>query len=207
MSPVGARSITLGSVSTAPAFLWSRDLLAISELLGLVSMRVCRLSLLRRRLSNVVLDLTSHRREGRLDILALLSRSLEEADSVVVGHLLALLKRDGPSVLQIGLVSDQDPRDVVLRVLLNLTHPGVHGVERVAVCDVVDNDDAVGALVVARRDGLESLLASGVPNLQLADLLVDVDGADFEIDANCGHEVLLELVILQCRLDESELRE
>ena len=67
-------------------------MLAISELLGLGTMRICRLSLLRRRLSNVVLDLTSHGREGRLDILALLSRSLEEADSVVVGHLLALLE-------------------------------------------------------------------------------------------------------------------
>ena len=84
----------------------------------------CRLSL-----CHVVLDLTSHGGEGCLDILALLSGSLEEADSVMVGHLLTLLERDSSSVLQIGLVTDQDPRDVVLSVLLNFAHPGVHGVE------------------------------------------------------------------------------
>ena len=114
----------------------------------------------------------------------------------MVGHLLALLKRDGTSVLQIGLVSDQDSRDVILSVLFDFGHPGVHSVEGVAVGDVVNDDDAMRALIIARSDSLESFLAGRVPDLQLADFLVDVDGADFEVDANGRHEVLLELVVL-----------
>ena len=194
------------SASTAPAFLLLRDRLAKLLSFNLVGDLACWLSL-----RDVVLDLTSHGCEGCLDILALLSWSLEEADAVMVGHLLALLERDSSSVLQIGLVSDQDSRDVVLRVLLDFAHPGVHGVEWVTVSDVIDDNDAVGALIVARGDGLEALLASGIPDLQLADLLVDVDGSDFEVHADSGHEVLLELVILQsCEefwLGESEAKE
>ena len=83
----------------------------------------------------------------------------------MVSHLLALLEADGSSALQISLVTDQDPSDVVLRVLLDFAHPGVHSVEGVAVSNVVDDDDTMGTLVVAGCDGLESLLASGIPNL------------------------------------------
>ena len=71
------------------------------------------------------------------------------------------------------------------RVLLSLVHPSVHRIERVAVSDVVRHDDALSALVVARCDCLEALLASCIPDLQLADLLVAVDGSDLEINANC----------------------
>ena len=41
--------------------------------------------------------------------------------------------------------------------------------------------------VVAAGDGAEALLPCGVPNLQLDRLSVQVDGADFEIDADCGY--------------------
>ena len=54
----------------------------------------------------------------------------------------------------------------------------------------------MSSLVVAGGDGLESLLASGIPNLKLANLLINVDRTDLEIDTDCRHEVLLELVIL-----------
>ena len=147
-------------------------------------------------LCDVILDFSRHSRKGRLNILALLGGSLKEADTVMVGHLLTFFKGDSSSVLQIRLVSDQDPRDVVLGVLLNFTHPSVHGVERVTVRDVVDDDDSVGSLVVAGSDSLEALLAGRVPNLQLAHLLIDVDRADLEVDSDSRHEVLLELVIL-----------
>ena len=73
--------------------------------------------------------------------------------------------------------------------------------------DVVGHDDAVSALVVAASNGLEALLASGVPNLELNGLSVDIDGPDFlqtrlareggtyEVDSDCGHEVVCEHVV------------
>ena len=187
-------SVSVNHSSTAPAFLRGSDLLASAECLC-VPAGVLRLPRWL-TLSHIVLDFTGHGGEGRLDILALLGRRLKEAHAVVVGHLLALLKRDGTSVLQIGLVSDQDSRDVILSVLFDFGHPGVHSVEGVAVGDVVNDDNAMRAFIIARSDSLESFLAGRVPDLQLADFLVDVDGADFEVDANGRHEVLLELVVL-----------
>ena len=72
----------------------------------------------------------------------------------------------------------------------------MHCVEGVAVRDVVRHDDAVSALVVARSDSLEAFLASRVPNLQLANLVVALNRANLEVDADGGHEVFLEGVIL-----------
>ena len=149
----------------------------------------------RGRLSDVVLDFSRHGRESSLDILALLRGGLKEAHTVVVRHLLSLFESDLSSALQIGLVAHQDASDVVLSVLFNFAHPGVDGVEGIAVSDVIDDNDAVGALVVAGSNSLEALLAGRVPNLELADLVVNVDGTDLEVDADRGHEVLLELVV------------
>ena len=53
----------------------------------------------------------------------------------------------------------------------------------------------MGALVVAAGDGLEALLTSGVPNLQLDGLAVDLDGTDLEVDSDGGHKVVSEDVI------------
>jgi hypothetical protein len=38
-------------------------------------------------------------------------------------------------------------------------------VERIHVCHIVDDADAVGATIVRRRDGAEALLSSSVPLL------------------------------------------
>ena len=181
--------------SAAAGLLRSRDLLAFREDMS-VLLGVLRLTG-RLSLSNVVLDFSRHGREGSLDILALLRRSLQEAHSVVVCHLLALLESNLSSGFEISLVANQDARDVILSVFLDFTHPGVHGVETLPISDVVNHDDTVGTLVVARGDRLEALLTSSVPNLKLADLLVNVDRANLEVDTDRGHEVLLELVILK----------
>jgi len=116
-------------------------------------------------LRNIVFDFSGHGREGRLDVSALLSGSLEEAHTVMVGHLLTLFEGNSSSVLQISLVTDQDASYVILSVLFDFTHPGVDSVEGVAVGDIVHNDNAVRTLVVAGSDGLESLLACSVPDL------------------------------------------
>ena len=55
----------------------------------------------------------------------------------------------------------------------------------------------MGALIVARGDRFEALLARSVPDLQLADFVVAVDSANFEVNTDRGHEVLLELVVLK----------
>ena len=120
---------------------------------------------------------------------------------------LALVGGDLAGVGHIALVANEDARDVVRGVLLDLAHPVLDGAEALSVGDVVGHDDAVSALVVAAGDGLEAFLASGVPNLELNGLSVDIDGPDFlqtrlaregstyEVDADCGHEVVCEHVV------------
>ena len=64
---------------------------------------------------------------------------------------------------KIALVADQQLVDALARVAVNLLQPLLDVVERDLVCDVVHDDDAVRAAVVARRNGTEALLAGGIP--------------------------------------------
>ena len=157
--------------------------------------------------SNTGFNFASHHNESLLNILAVFGGSLKEADVVMLSEFLALVGGDLAGVGHIALVSNEDARDVVRGVLLNLAHPVLDGAEALSVGDVVSHDDAVSALVVAARDGLKALLAGSVPNLELNGLSVDIDGSDFlqtrlareggtyEVDSDCGHEVVCEHVV------------
>ena len=108
----------------------------------------------------------------------------------MLSELLALVSGDLACVSHIALVADENARDVVGGVLLNLIHPVLDGAEALAVSDVVGDNDAVSALVVAAGDRLEALLSCGVPDLQLNRLAVHLDRADLEVDADGGDEGL-----------------
>lgn len=97
----------------------------------------------------------------------------------MLGQFLAFFKGDLALVLHIGLVADKDAGDVVRGVLLDLAHPGFDGREGLTVSNIISNDDTVRSLVVRGGDRLESLLASGVPDLQLDGLAFYFDGPDF----------------------------
>ena len=56
------------------------------------------------------------------------------------------------------------------------------------MCDIVDDDCAVGVAIVHWRKRFVSLLACGIPYLQLHALAVELNGADLEVDADGGDE-------------------
>ena len=55
----------------------------------------------------------------------------------------------------------------------------------------------MGALVITAGDGLESLLARSIPDLQFYGFAVDINCSNFEIHTNCGHEVVIENIVLK----------
>jgi hypothetical protein len=64
-------------------------------------------------------------------------------------------------------------------VFLDLVHPVLNSAEALAVGDVVSHDDTVSTLIIAGSDGLETFLASSVPDLELNGLSVDLNGSNF----------------------------
>jgi len=54
----------------------------------------------------------------------------------------------------------------------------------------------VGTLIITTSDGLESLLTSSIPNLELDGLSINVNSSNFEVDTNGWHEIIIENVIL-----------
>jgi NADH:ubiquinone oxidoreductase subunit K len=56
---------------------------------------------------------------------------------------------------QIALVTDKELVNVLASISVNLLQPFLNVVERLEVCDVVNDDDTVSTSVVGRSDGSE----------------------------------------------------
>ena len=54
----------------------------------------------------------------------------------------------------------------------------------------------MGALIITASDGFKSLLTGGIPNLQLDCLSIDVNSSNLEVYTDCGHEIIIEHIIL-----------
>lgn len=61
-------------------------------------------------------------------------------------------------------------------------------IEALLVRHVVDQQDTHSATVVSGSDGAETLLASGIPDLKLDALAIQLNCADLEVNADGGDE-------------------
>ncbi len=66
-------------------------------------------------------------------------------------------------------------------MLLDLCQPELHIREGSLICDVVNQDDARHSLEVLLSDGLEALLARGVPDGENDCSVSDLNGLGFEV--------------------------
>ncbi|TPX15137.1 uncharacterized protein E0L32_004695 [Thyridium curvatum] len=95
-------------------------------------------------------------------VVARLGARLAEERAVLPRQRRALVRAHG-AVARLGpveLAADEGQHRARRRVGLGLAEPAAHGVEAGAARGVVDEHDAVGAAVVARRQGAEAFLAS-----------------------------------------------
>jgi hypothetical protein len=78
---------------------------------------------------------------------------------------------------------------------LDLFHPVLNRLKGLTLIDCVCKDNTHCATIVSLSDSFEALLSSSVPNLESNLVLADVNGFDFEINADGGkmggHEIIL----------------
>ena len=72
-------------------------------------------------------------------------------------------------------------------------------VEALLICHIVHQQDSHSSSIVCGGDGAEALLSCGIPYLQLHALAVELDGADFEVDADGGDERGRERVLTEAQ--------
>lgn len=129
--------------------------------------------------AHAVLDLLRHGQESLLDVGRVLGRRLEEGNVELVRERLGRSVVDHLLGREIRLVTDEQLVHTLDSVAVNLLQPLLHVRERVAVRNVVDDNDTVCSCnelanrpektvdkltaVVGRGDGAEALLASSVP--------------------------------------------
>jgi len=150
------------------------------------------------------LDVGGHTEEGVLDVGGVLSRGLDEGDVVLVGKGLGHLGVDDLLEGQIALVTDEELVDAIAGIFVDLAEPLLNVVEGLHIGDVVHYGNTVGTAVVGGSDGAETLLSSGIPDLKLDGLSVQVQGADLEIDTD-GADVRLSVGIIDETEEEARL--
>lgn len=141
------------------------------------------------------LDLVGHEKESLFDVGGIFGRGLDERDLERVSQALARFGGDGSFVDKIALVADQEFLYSATSKGIDFLQPLLDVVEGLLVGDVVHDDDAVGASVVAAGDGAETLLASSVPNLELDLDSADGNGPDLEVDTDRRDEGVGEDVV------------
>ena len=149
------------------------------------------------RSSNFALNLSGHQSERFFYIDGLFGWSLKEPDIKMVGKFFSLLIWNLSLILQILFVSNENSRNVFLSMLINFAHPLWNFRERLSVRDIIGDNNAVSTFVITTGDGLESLLTSGIPDLQFYSFAIHVNSSNFEINTNCWHEVIIENIILK----------
>jgi hypothetical protein len=105
-------------------------------------------------------------------------------------------------VSHIALVADEELVDTLGGISVDFLKPLLDVVERIHICDIVDDADAMSTAVVGRSNGSESFLTGGVPlswgqpgrcnqgtwatyDLQFHSLAVEFDGPDFLRRCQC----------------------
>ena len=104
-----------------------------------------------------------------------------------------------PKVSQIALVSHQHDDNVCVGMVAELFQPACDVLIGLVLGDVVDEEGADCATVVGAGDGAVTLLTGGIPDLRLDGLVVDLDAASGELDADGGLAVEVEFVAGETR--------
>lgn len=110
-----------------------------------------------------------------------------------------LFRGHSPKVPQIALVSHQHDDNVCVGMIAELFQPACDVLVGLVLGNVVDEKGADCAAVVGAGDGAVALLAGGIPDLRLDGLVVDLDAASGELDADGGLAVEVEFVAGETR--------
>ena len=144
---------------------------------------------------HLLLNLACHSLKCHVDVLCRLSRCLNERHTKLRRKFLTFLEGYLTAVLHITFVPHEDLADTSLRIFLNFIDPGADIVKGLSIGHIVHYYDSLGATIIWSCESAESFLASGIPDLQLYDILLMLDRLELKIDANCVEEVLVKRVL------------
>ena len=95
---------------------------------------------------------------------------------------------------QVTLVPNEHDDNIGVGMISKLLEPPRHVVVRLVLTDIVDEKRTHRATVVCRGDGPIALLSSGIPDLSLDCLCVNLDGSCGELNTDGRLGVKVELI-------------
>ena len=133
--------------------------------------------------------------EGLINGVVVLRAGLDVVAAKALSERLGIGGGNFTTIGAVSLVSYEQHGGSGASELLHILHPDCDVVKRLTVRDVEHQHDAVSAAVVGVGDGAEALLASGVPQLQLDDFILTLEGQNLEVYANGGNIVRVPVLI------------
>ena len=133
--------------------------------------------------------------EHFLNVYPILGWCLEIGGPNRLGKFTSLFMTHFPIFFQILFISYQNLHHILPSILLALIQPILKIQEWLSICNIKNEDDAIGPFVVGWGNCLELLLASSIPQLKFNHTSPCLDGSDFKIDSNGGEEVFREDIL------------
>jgi hypothetical protein len=124
--------------------------------------------------------------ECQLNIARIQRRRLNEAQAVLARKLLRLLRGHCSQMPQIALVAHQHNHNIRVGMIPQLLQPPRHILVRLVFADIVHEQRTHSTTVVSGGDGAVAFLPRRIPDLGLDGLVVDLDAAGCELDADGG---------------------
>jgi len=169
---------------------------------------LCRIQV-QTSVQNVLIDFLGRLKECFFYVLTSFSRCFQKQQAILVGELFRLFVAHVPLGLQVSLISDQIDHCVRMRERAGVCEPTAQVVVSGATRDVVDHESASRSSIVRTGHSSETLLASGVPNLQLYFLTRHFNDPGAEFDSNgvrtIGHELFLGELVQETRFADAHV--
>lgn len=118
------------------------------------------------------------------DVFSRGRRSFEEDEAVLGCEFLSFFSWDCPLGCKVELVTEEDENTLWRREVSDVADPVFDLLEGITVGYVINDDRARGISVVTAGDRAEDFLASGIPDLNLNVLAVDLNHFDRKGHAN-----------------------
>ena len=151
------------------------------------------------RSGDFTLYFSGHSSECIFNIEWFLGWGLQESYIKVISKFLSLLVWNLSLIFKIFFIAYEDSRDIFLGVLIYFTHPFWDLCEWITISDVISYYDSMCTLIITTCDCFEPLLTGSIPNLEFDGLAININCSDFEVYTDCGHEIIIEYIILYAK--------
>ena len=108
-------------------------------------------------------NFTSHSHESSFDISTILCWSLYKFNTKRISKFLSCFIRNNLLSSKISLITNKYLYNILISITINFMEPSLYIVERILICYIVNNNNAMSTTIIRRSNSTETFLTSSIP--------------------------------------------